>query len=433
MLKKKIPKIVLALTCIMVLLMQYSGTLLAATLSHTDRTAKMLISMFYKGEEESSGTLTEEQRRIYDENSYSYFVGGTRVYKIVNDSEDKFSDSLYCLDATLKFPMEVAQTYNNTGDLKDNADYRELSNLLDNLFLKGNTPELKDAYLNKAFSDSDYDLETVKAVLTDDDIDVVQQYAIWHFTNSDNEKYNKLGAIRVANRDKFIDRPKVVITLEDTETYKDIDKDKYAHREEMAQHLYNYLTNLPEQTEVTYPSIDNTEAGKTTIENGYYVAGPFKVNNANVDKSEYILKLVDREGNDISGYTIMNKDKEDIGNELSNIILGEDFYVKVPGDTSISDIKLTLDYNTYQTKASIWENDNNEYQPVLLITREKTPVHEEKIFTLIKKGTYSLEILKQDKESKTKLSDAEFDVQIGNRDAITYKTDATFSFNISIS
>jgi len=89
MLKKKIPKIVLALTCIMVLLMQYSGTLLAATLSHTDRTAKMLISMFYKGEEESSGTLTEEQRRIYDENSYSYFVGGTRVYKIVNDSEDK--------------------------------------------------------------------------------------------------------------------------------------------------------------------------------------------------------------------------------------------------------------------------------------------------------------------------------------------------------
>lgn len=430
MLKKKIPKIVLALTCIMVLLMQYSGTLLAATLSHTDRTAKMLISMFYKGEEESSGTLTEEQRRIYDENSYSYFVGGTRVYKIVNDSEDKFSDSLYCLDATLKFPMEVAQTYNNTGDLKDNADYRELSNLLDNLFLKGNTPELKDAYLNKAFSDSDYDLETVKAVLTDDDIDVVQQYAIWHFTNSDNEKYNKLGAIRVANRDKFIDRPKVVITLEDTETYKDIDKDKYAHREEMAQHLYNYLTNLPEQTEVTYPSIDNTEAGKTTIENGYYVAGPFKVNNANVDKSEYILKLVDREGNDISGYTIMNKDKEDIGNELSNIILGEDFYVKVPGDTSISDIKLTLDYNTYQTKASIWENDNNEYQPVLLITREKTPVHEEKIFTLIKKGTYSLEILKQDKESKTKLSDAEFDVQIGNRDAITYKTDATGSFKI---
>lgn len=431
MLKKKIPKIVIALTCIMVLLMQYSGTLLAATLSHSDRTAKMLISMFYKGGEESSGTLTEEQMRIYDENAYAYFVGGTRVYKIVNDSEDKFSDSLYCLDASLKFPMDVAQTYTNTGDLKDSPDYRGLSNLLNSLFLKGNTPELKDAYLSKAFSDSDYDLETVKAVLTDDDIDVIQQYAIWHFTNIDNDKYNKLGAIRVANMEDFIGRPNFIVTLEDTKTYRDIDKDKYAHREEMAQHLYNYLINLPEETEVRYPTIDNaSEIGKTTVENGYYIAGPFKVNEGNVDKSEYQLKLVDKEGNDISNYTIMDKNKKDIGSDLNNITLGEDFYVKMPGNVSVSGIKLTLDYNTYQTESSVWETNDEGYQPVLLITREKMPVHEEKVVTLIRKGTYSLEILKQDKESKAKLSNAEFNVQIGDGDVITYKTDASGSLKI---
>ncbi len=448
MLKKKIPKIVLALTCIMVLLMQYSGTLLAATLSHNPGTKdKFYASIMFKGGEEATGKLTPEQIEMYDETAYSYRIGETRIYKIVQAGDSEYSNALYCLNAEKGFPESAGGLeYTNKGEFnstntevqslhlstsrtsdadKWNKNYQAINWLVNNMYLKKQTPIQKDTYLQKAFADyEDSDLDTVKAILTDDDIDVVQQYVIWYFTNNDTSKYNveTLPSVRVANNP---------INLE-YKSYRDID-DKYGNRQAMADHLYKYLINSAKEgteTEVTYPSIDNTEIGKTTIENGYYVAGPFKVNNGNVNKSEYTLKLVDIEGRDISNYTIMNKDKEDIGNDLSKITLGEDFYVKMPGDTSISGIKLTLDYNTYQTKSSVWKTNDEKYQPVLLITREKTPVHEEKVFTLIKKGIYSLEVLKQDKESKAKLSDAEFDVQIGNRDIITYKTDASGSFKI---
>ena len=47
------------------------------------------------------------------------------------------------------------------------------------VFLKKQAPEQKDDYLAKAFADyEEYPVDVVKALLTVDDIDVVQQYAM---------------------------------------------------------------------------------------------------------------------------------------------------------------------------------------------------------------------------------------------------------------
>ena len=52
------------------------------------------------------------------------------------------------------------------------------------IYLKNQTPEQKEAFLKTVFKpyidDDKYDYDTVRVLLTDDDIDVVQQYAIWN-------------------------------------------------------------------------------------------------------------------------------------------------------------------------------------------------------------------------------------------------------------
>jgi len=70
MLKRKFPKIILVLTCILVLTIPDALTLFAASLNHSDLTTDMQISLFHEGGEEASDTLTPSQREFYDETQY---------------------------------------------------------------------------------------------------------------------------------------------------------------------------------------------------------------------------------------------------------------------------------------------------------------------------------------------------------------------------
>ena len=55
-------------------------------------------------------------------------------------------------------------------------------------------PNYKREYLSRAFNiaPESAQMDVLIANLTDDDIDVVQQYAIWYFTNGDNNKFNTI-------------------------------------------------------------------------------------------------------------------------------------------------------------------------------------------------------------------------------------------------
>ena len=206
MLKKKFLKITLVLFCILTLTMPYTTTVLAASLTHEDTTAELQISIIHEGGEEASGTLTDEQKEFYDESQYSYDIGTTRVYKIIEKGDVEFTNSFYCLNATKSFPGITSEgfnslTYKNVGDFSDSTNlkvqalhlsssyaqakenwtenYKALNWLINNMYLRKQTPIQKDSYLEKAFGDYEtWDLETVKALLTDDDIDVVQQYQL---------------------------------------------------------------------------------------------------------------------------------------------------------------------------------------------------------------------------------------------------------------
>ncbi len=408
MLKKKILKIVLVLACILALTMPYTTPVLAVSLSHEDTTAELQISIVHEGGEEESDTLTEEQRELYDENQYAYNVGTTRVYKIIEKGDATFSNAFYCLNAVKAFPGITSEgfnslTYKNVADFTDStnlnvqalhlstayaqerevwsANYRALNWLANSMYLRKQAPMQKDSYLEKAFANSEYDLEVVKAILTDDDIDVVQQYAIWYFTNNDDERYNveTLPAVRLAGLD-FEN-----MTLDtNTKSYRDINE-IYAERQAMANHLYQYLITSAkagiESEDTTFPSIVNLD-DKTSESNNseYIVVGPFKVNSGTAPSTEYEIKLLDQDENEISrnDYKIKIAGEEDFTDKNVNEIFDKEYDIYLPKtNKTITKVKLQLSYSSFENKTTLWETqteqETDKYQPVILITRENTP------------------------------------------------------------
>ncbi len=427
MFKKKISKIAFILACIITLIMPYTSTVLAATLTHEDTKVDLQVLSMHKGGEESSNTLTELQEQLYDKNPYGYTVGTTRVYKIIVKGDYDYSNNFYCLNATKSFPGVTSAgmnslEYTNVGNLKDatnpnvkalhlsseysqnenlwTTNYKALLWLADNIFLSTQTPEQKDEYLSKAFEGYDgSDLDTVKALLTDDDIDVVQQFAIWYFTNNDTDKFNvdTLPSVTLSKIDPASPTP-------ENKSYNDLGSE-YAERQNMADYLFKYLVKSAKAgvtSDVTYPSMGEISEGNPIEKEGYYYVGPFKVNQGTANSTQYSLKLVDQNNEEIEkeNYKIYIDGEEDFTDKNLDEIFNEQYYIYIPEtNETITKVKLELTYTTYETKASLWinpttgEDDNQVYQPVTLLTREKTP-HKAEIPYTIDRRTADLALRK---------------------------------------
>jgi len=388
----------------------YSAPVLAAALTHESTTAELQINLIREGGAEATGKLTEEQKALYDESQYCYNVGTTRVYKIIEKGDSDYLNTFYCLDATKSFPGITSDSYQNSLVYKNVSDFNDTTNLnvqslhlsasyaqdketwsanfraitwlVNNMYIKKQAPMQKDAYLEKAFSDyEELELDGVKALLTDDDIDVVQQYAMWYFTNNDDERYNveTLPAVRLASpnlEDSTID-------LNDTKAYGDI-REEYAKRQDLANHLYQYLVESAkkalQEPEISYPSIAEINKEETIKDGEFYAVGPFKVISGTAPATEYEIKLLDQEGNEVSeeDYKIKISGEEEFTDKKINEIFDTEYKIYVPkSNKTLTKLTLQLSYSIFSSKSSLWqaqtEAELNEYQPVLLVTRINTP------------------------------------------------------------
>ena len=127
MLKKRIVKIAFVLACIITLIMPYTSTVLAAGLTSKDTTADLQVLIMHQGGEESSKTLTDKQKELYDETPYGYRIGETRIFKIITKGDTDYSNIFYCLNAKKSFPGVTGEGYNsleytNVADFKDSTD-----------------------------------------------------------------------------------------------------------------------------------------------------------------------------------------------------------------------------------------------------------------------------------------------------------------------
>ena len=401
--KKRIMKMTIAFMCILSIMMPYMTPVLAKALTHEDTVANLETTRIHEGGEEATGTLPADYQGFYDYNSYEYKIGNTTIFKIITAGDTSYENALYCLNGDKSFPGTEALSYKKMADLKDETDlnvkalglsaanYKSLIWLIDNMYLRKQTPELKDEFLAKAFnveigSDEFY---IIKSLLTDDDIEVVQQWAMWNFTNSETEKYTSFGAVTLKDYINNVEGD-----------YKDVTG--YGERQDYAKTLYDYLVAsakaAQEAEAVTYPTIVKNEM-TSEVEGDYYKVGPFKVTSGTAASESYKLNLVGADELEIARekYSIKIEGEEEFTNLNVNQIFDKNYYIYIPiKDNGITKLKLKLDYSTYTTEASLWEKENDTeslYQPIALITRQEKE-HNDFVEITIEEKQYDLALRK---------------------------------------
>ena len=421
----------------------------AVPLSETDNTANFYGIRLREGGAESSGTLTEEQQLLYDTSRYKYDIGDNETFKIVEAQDgENYSNALFCLDANKSLASNASESleYTNCADFFDSTDanvkslyfgtsfsddpvswrwnYSDLSSLLKCLYLEKQSPEAKDMIL-KAYTEylndngiEDITFEEVKALLTDDDIDVAQQYAIWHFTNGDEINYEEETLYSID------------LTTEDDQngSYTDITGDMI--RQELISNYSAFLIDLAtsySSDDLTYPSISYQSTASSLIENNYYKMGPFEVVSGNINKNYYDIKLIDQNGNEINrdDYIIKINDTVVDYNVDDDNMFDKEYYVYIPiSNNDITQVTLSLTYREYETTARLWKTTvASDSQEILLLTQEGNDVEESQTFNIEQIGKYNIQVIKVDANDNTRLENAKFDIKVGSMSTVTDYTD----------
>ena len=333
-----------------------------------------------------------------------------------------YSDLYYCLNASKGFDsnndgymdQDARSTYDVQYDMKDSTkksqiteaadgdlgtNYNQILWILDNSYIPNqSSDDYKEKLLKNSFkyvtehtnlfnklsgilpnslvldivSENMIDNETSHN-LTDDDIDVVQQMAIWYYTNSDDTNYHlETGSL-----------PPIYVDGEQLRT-QGIDYWVEDHmrnvkpgaiREWKMNALFLYLINNASSnyTPGTH-SLDLTVTNSYDESGNYFVAGPFSLSKQNVDITGLTVKL----GNNTlssSDYLIVDSNE----NTITNFDNLSTFYVKVKKNkvTSNTTIKVTVngEYNT--RTLTFLTNDRKTNQPVVLIENETPSISKE--------------------------------------------------------
>ena len=328
---------------------------------------------------------------------YGYRQAGKQVWKIAQyDSKDDttadLSKNIYCIKAGPGFGStdmssggkQTISTYNQRFNLRDlsaienpyntalptGENYNKLLWLLDHFYIIPTTDnkEERDEFLKNIIPNEEYGL------LTNDDIDVVQQLAIWYFTNQGTEYQYE---------DIQLYRNTLVNVDGDYKTLFDLLGEEGQKEQDAALSLYKYyITNADgsyTSSNVTTTPIEFIKDNASMQKNGdNYIAGPYKINQSlNID-FELDASFTDMNNNTIEPIlAIKNEDGsfEEFGNDYKKLkeLIGTDFYLIMPVNSEITGIKSIIKSYYKSRTLTFWsaENSPNNEQPVVIV--EDTP------------------------------------------------------------
>ena len=383
---------------------------------------------------------------------YGYIQGGKKVWKIAQYEtltggvSDK-SQMIYSIKAGAGFGLSGMATdgetkritYNQKFNLKDlnsinspyldvlptGENYNKLMWILDNMYIipEDGNETTKNDFLKSLIPEENYSL------LTNDDIDVVQQLAIWYFTNltgdyhfEDLELYINASQSTDANYK----------TLE--ELYGEYGKS----RQNAATALYKYYID---NADGSYNSSNATtnpielDQSRDTIElsGNNLIAGPYRIN-----------ELLDIDYNLDVTYTNQNSMiitpsigvKDESGNIVTTTasleeLMGTDFYLIVPANSDTTGINMTIN-TTYTNREAEYlsvANAPETEQPVVIV-KNNDYYFTNKANISVNQGEYTLNLLKIDEKTKQNLSGARFSVSINGGEVENYTTDENGSILI---
>ena len=332
---------------------------------------------------------------------YGYQQEGSKVWKIAEyDSENgktaDLSKTIYCIKGgpgfgssdmatggvptiskyTQKFNLKdlasIPSTYSKI--LPTGSNYNSLMWLLDNIYIMPaigtDNTTAREEFLKSKIPNELYEL------ITDDDIDAVQQLAIWYFTNPSGDKYHYETSNFKINSIANVDS--------NYASMGDIFGDDGWDREDAIEALFQYyITNAKANS--NYKSTNNTTSPIEIVKSNAtmtkvgsnYVAGPYKINKLlNVD---YTLNAT---FTDINGTAITPSIgiKDVSGNVTATTktlkeLVGQEFYLIMPTSSNISGIKMTVNTSYTSKTVDYWSvaDAPTTEQPVVIVN--ETPLN----------------------------------------------------------
>ena len=332
---------------------------------------------------------------------YGYQQEGSKVWKIAEyDSENgrtaNLSKTIYCIKGgpgfgssdmatggvptiskyTQKFNLKdlasIPSTYSKI--LPTGSNYNSLMWLLDNIYIMPaigtDNTTAREEFLKSKIPNELYEL------VTDDDIDAVQQLAVWYFTNPSGDKYHYETSNFKINSIANVDS--------NYASMGDIFGDDGWDREDAIEALFQYyITNAKANS--NYKSTNNTTSPIEIVKSNAtmtkvgsnYVAGPYKINQLlNID---YTLNAT---FTDINGTTITPSIgiKDVSGNVTATTktlkeLVGQEFYLIMPTSSNISGIKMTVNTSYTSKTVDYWSvaDAPTTEQPVVIVN--ETPLN----------------------------------------------------------
>ena len=365
-----------------------------------------------------------EYRRETNGKQYGYRInnGNKRVWKVIVYENDgttmNFDNTIYCLKAEKGFytatPNSFKQTYDKMVDFADksnlvptifeNDDYYYAATwILDHAYIpyyakSGDSVEVQAQKTEQAAQDREDLLnaagmsDSLKQELTDDDIDVVQQMALWYFTNTKADENSDIYHVDYAGEPSF---QEVAIAEKGVGSYTTM-SDVNQTRADAMEKLYQYIVKTAKSTEnieyykthngkVEEPiTLDSTVNPTVELDGSNYIVGPYKINKNNDLPFELNAKFTDQDGTDLNGkYTLLNSSKQEVsqGTTIKDLV-GQSFYISIPS-SNIDDItKIKFSYTgSYRTSSKgFWTTTQNPdtVQPLVAVEKQETPLSGEK-------------------------------------------------------
>jgi len=399
-----------------------------------------LTNMVYGAETQMTLNITDERTLIPNESHKYTVLRGTKDYSIFKIGEKKdgsfdFKKALYCLRAGLGFGDSETMAnisnisdviYTKKGNLKTDAaeiikhftdevnfqaidtnstkvidgntytftPYNSILWIIDNMYLPKDedAQTIKDTLLTNAGIEDKEFTEQNDILLTDNDIEVVQQMALWYFsnydTNGENVSFSLSDSVHLGNLLKIDGNEASARVEEPYNTYRanQINKLYKYFINEAIKNSENYGTGAIRPESLTETNITIEKTNPSIMKNGnFYIVGPFDIHKEDGNKAStidsVILKdakgtVIPEKNNNSTIFTII-KNANDVAifkDSLKEAVGEGSFYIKIEAplvkEYDLTDMELIVEYSNYETEATLW-TATNEDQPVLLIEKVK--------------------------------------------------------------
>lgn len=353
---------------------------------------------------------------LYRSSGYGYKQGDLPIYKIATykstDTTNKIPDksrTIYCIKGGIGFGSDDAETgyqekivtYTKKYDLKNlsaipspykdvlptGENYNKLMWVLDHLYImpentQEDSTQARTAFLNGAIPDELYD------TMIDDDIDAIQQLAVWNFTNPDaNDRFHiESAGLKIAKEGEAFD------------SLFNIDRDRFNATKALLSYYVknadaNYSSPVIASDAKPITIQDNSDGRIQTIGDNY-VAGPYIINKQlDID---YDVTATYNDGTITPTIGIKNSNGNiEATNKTIKELEGQEFYLMVPTSSNITQLKMQINGSYKVRKAWYLSAENPEVEQPVVLVNEDTQYFEDVVAArLEEKKTFDLSLRK---------------------------------------